>query len=98
MTRAKTGGRTKGTPNKRTQDLKDRIEALGCDPLIAMVQIGEEAKDKEDWPLAFNVYRELMQYCYPKRRAVEIEATIEAAPMPIQVAGVSAQDVTHADV
>ena len=89
------GGRKKGTPNKRTQDLKDRIEALGCDPLIAMVQIGEEAKAKEDWPLAFSVYKELMQYCYPKRRAVEVQATIEAEPMPIAIIGVPAQDVTH---
>lgn len=84
------GGRQKGTPNKRTQDLKDRIEALGCDPLAAMVQIGEDAMQSGDNALAFSVFKELMQYIYPKRKAIEKQATVEAEPMPIRVIGVSA--------
>lgn len=32
------GGRIKGTPNKRTQDVMDRLAALGCDPIAAMAK------------------------------------------------------------
>jgi hypothetical protein len=94
--RKKYGGRQPGTPNKRTQELKDRIEALGCDPVAAMVQIGEEAMHSGDHNLAFSVYKELMQYMYPKRKAIEVQATVEAEPMPIKVIGVSADNLYEA--
>lgn len=83
------GGRQKGTPNKKTQALQERLADMDCDPIEAMVRIGEEAKAAEDWHLAFNVYKELAQYCYPKRKAIEIHETIETRPLPIQVVGVS---------
>jgi hypothetical protein len=31
--RKKTGGRAKGTPNKTTLAVAERLEAIGCDPL-----------------------------------------------------------------
>ena len=32
----KTGGRTKGTPNRRTAEVSEKLEALGCDPIEGM--------------------------------------------------------------
>jgi hypothetical protein len=33
------GGRKKGTPNKLTQDVMAKLEALGCDPIEGMARI-----------------------------------------------------------
>ncbi len=35
----KTGGRTSGTPNRKTQAVIDHLEALGCDPIEGMAKI-----------------------------------------------------------
>ncbi len=34
-----TGGRTSGTPNRKTQAVIDRLEVLGCDPIEGMARI-----------------------------------------------------------
>ena len=41
---SKSGGRQKGTPNKKTQDLLARLEELRCDPLelSAKIALGQE--------------------------------------------------------
>jgi hypothetical protein len=33
------GGRQRGTPNKKTMAVDDRLEALGCDPIEGMARI-----------------------------------------------------------
>lgn len=40
----KTGGRQKGTPNKSTQEVANRLAELGCDPLelSAKIALGQE--------------------------------------------------------
>jgi len=43
-TKTKTGGRQKGTPNKRTQTLIERAEALGVDPFEVLLYVA-----KGDW-------------------------------------------------
>jgi hypothetical protein len=69
----KTGGRKKGTPNKRTMELAERLEAMGCDPLEGMARI---AMDPESPPeLRGRMYAELAQYVYPKRRAIDTGET-----------------------
>ncbi len=65
----KTGGRKAGTPNKRTQDLQDRLSELECDPIEGMVNIASTAKTDGNLMLAGQMYKELAQYVYPKRRA-----------------------------
>ncbi len=35
----KTGGRKAGTPNKRTLDVIERLDQLGCDPIEGMAKI-----------------------------------------------------------
>ena len=38
----KTGGRTSGTPNRKTQAVIDRLEALGCDPIEGMARLTKD--------------------------------------------------------
>ncbi|MBA2307269.1 hypothetical protein H0W26_04005 [Candidatus Dependentiae bacterium] len=33
------GGRSKGTPNKKSQDIRERLLAMGCDPIEGMARI-----------------------------------------------------------
>lgn len=67
----KTGGRVKGTPNKKTQDVIDKLKAMGCDPIEGMANIAAQAYSEGDLPLAGNMYKELAQYVAPKRKAIE---------------------------
>ena len=66
----KTGGRAKGTPNRATQEISDRLAAMGCDPLIGLAEIALSKKT----PLELKVrcFTELAQYIYPKRKPVDI--------------------------
>lgn len=65
------GGRVKGTPNKRTQEVIEKLAALDCDPIEGMATIAKEAYEARDFQLAGNMYKELAQYVAPKRKAVE---------------------------
>lgn len=68
-TRPKTGGRKKGTPNKRTKEITDKLAALDCDPIEGMAGI---AMDEQNAPeLRGRMFAELAQYVAPKRKAIE---------------------------
>ena len=75
----KTGGRAKGTPNKRTQSVTEKLAALGCDPIEGLAHIAMNKKQKlgvrKDVPIELRaqMYKELAQYVAPKRKAAEIE-------------------------
>jgi hypothetical protein len=64
------GGRQKGTPNRKTIAVADRLEALGCDPIEGMAKIAMD--EKAELSLRAQMYKELAQYVAPKRKAVEI--------------------------
>ena len=69
----KTGGRVAGTPNKRTQDVIERLALLGCNPIEGMARIAmDEANSPE---LRGRMYAELAQYVAPNRKAVEHSAS-----------------------
>ena len=67
----KTGGRSKGTPNKKTQIIQQQMEDLGFDPIESMIEISKLAMANKDYSLAGQIAKELAQYVYPKRKAVE---------------------------
>lgn len=71
----KTGGRKKGTPNKRTQTVTEKLEALGCDPIAGMARIAMNTKNRIE--LRAHMFKELAQYIAPKCRAVEIRDEAE---------------------
>ena len=64
------GGRTKGTPNKRTFAVAETLEALGCDPIQGMARIAMD--ESQPMQLRATMFRELAQYVAPKRKAIEV--------------------------
>lgn len=65
----KTGGRVRGTPNRKTCELAAKLDSLGCDPILGLARIAmNEATAPE---LKVRCYAELAQYVYAKRKAVE---------------------------
>jgi hypothetical protein len=64
------GGRQKGTPNKVTQEIVEKLQALGCDPIEGMARIAIDPDSKPE--LRLRAYVELAQYVAPKRKALEM--------------------------
>jgi hypothetical protein len=64
-------GRPKGSKNKQTLAVIDRLEALGCDPIEGMARIAMD--EGADMSLRAQMYKELAQYIAPKRKAVEMK-------------------------
>ena len=67
----KTGGRKKGTPNKLSIGVAEKLEALGCDPIEGMAKIAMNTRNPAE--LRARMYRELAQYVAPKRKAIEFK-------------------------
>lgn len=63
------GGRKKGTPNKGTVDIQERLARLKCDPIEGMAKIAANPKITPE--LRGRMYAELAQYVAPKLRASE---------------------------
>ena len=68
----KTGSRRAGTPNKRTQEIQEKLSELDCDPIKGMVDIASTSQDEGNLMLAGQMYKELAQYVYPKRKAMAL--------------------------
>jgi hypothetical protein len=64
------GGRKRGTPNKRTQELSEKLAELGCDPAAGLAAIADDPKTPIE--LRVSCYKELATYLYPKRKAVDL--------------------------
>lgn len=64
---SKTGGRTAGTPNKKTERLMDLLGEYGIEPIKEIVNLLPSLTPKEQ----VDVYRDLLSYIYPKRKAIE---------------------------
>lgn len=68
----KTGGRTRGTPNRRTQDVQSLLASLGCDPIEGMARIAMDPRHPVE--VRARMYAELAGYVAPKRKAIQMEA------------------------
>lgn len=76
---AKTGGRAKGTPNRKTVEF---LEALGD---FDTVQEAKKLYDTtEDEGIKYNILKEFMKYEFPQRKAVEIANEIELPSLNIK--------------
>ena len=82
ISRQKTGGRVAGTPNKRTQDLLERLEALGVDPLTGLAEIAKDLTAPLE--LRAKVMTDLLAYIYPKRKALEMNTEAQK-PVSIRI-------------
>lgn len=69
---AKTGGRKKGTPNKRTSDLLEQIQSRwpGYDSVLALVELAHDLELPVE--LRFQCHKEIAHYIEPKRKAVDV--------------------------
>ncbi len=68
-------GRPKGLPNKRTKEIAERLAELDCDPIEGMAMIANDTT--LDHSLRLQAFKELAQYVAPKRKSVDIDATID---------------------
>lgn len=71
----KTGGRQKGTPNKRTTDLLERLG--NYNPLDALLAISQDENTPLEIQVKINL--DLMNYVYPKRKSVEFNDKIDVS-------------------
>lgn len=60
-------GRKKGTPNRKTQDLEDLCAAKGINPFELLLEFTGPAPLE----IRFAALKEICQYLYPKRKAIE---------------------------
>lgn len=72
----KTGGRKKGTPNKKTLIASDKLEELGVDPLeiLATIASGKPLEGTADLPTLDQrkqAAEKLMPYIYPTLKSIE---------------------------
>ena len=75
----KTGGRKKGTPNKKTAQFK---EILGDFDTITELKDLYQTTDKDE--LKFAICKEFLKYEYPQRKAVEFANEIELPELNIK--------------
>lgn len=67
------GGRQKGTPNKKTLNFIDELGNFK--PVQELLKLFAETKDDV---LKFSIIKEILKYLYPQRKAVEMNAVVEA--------------------
>jgi hypothetical protein len=65
----KTGGRKRGTPNRPTLTLKEKLETINCDPLLELAKIA--MNDKNPIDIRVRCLSEIAPYVYPKRKPVD---------------------------
>jgi hypothetical protein len=80
---AKTGGRQRGTPNRKTHELALKLEQLGCDPIAGLARLA--MADETAPELKVRCYAELAQYVHPKRKAMELGPGKDGEPLKIIV-------------
>ena len=85
MKNLKTGGRKKGTPNKKTLEAQELLAASNFDPIAAMIEISQQAMADKNYLLAGQMAKELAQYVYPKRKAIEHINKEDENPLPTQL-------------
>jgi hypothetical protein len=70
-------GRKSGTPNKRTNELIEILAEYEVEPVKAMLDLLPQLTAKEQ----VDVFRDLLPYLYPKRKALEIDGDMRVQAM-----------------
>jgi hypothetical protein len=65
---AKTGGRQKGTPNRSTLVLRQKLAELGCDPVAELVTIARDPKTNIGQRV--DIYSSFLRYTHPLPKPV----------------------------
>ena len=65
----KTGGRARGTPNRATLALKEKLASLDCDPMEELVRIARDAKTETGTKV--NIFSLLLRHTTPLPKSVD---------------------------
>jgi hypothetical protein len=71
----KTGGRQKGTPNKATLTVQEKLDSIGCDPIIELAKLGMNEKFPEEFRR--RCFSDLASYICPKPKPTDLTTTPE---------------------
>lgn len=77
------GGRLPGTPNRRTKQLVELMEQMfpGYNPVIQLAEIAQD--ETVDISYRVTCAKELANYLYPKRKAVDLSGKEERVTVVI---------------
>jgi len=65
----KTGGRRKGTPNRATVSLREKVATRGYDPIDELITMSRDHKTPLE--MRVRIHFEICAYIYPKRKPVD---------------------------
>ena len=65
----KTGGRAKGTLNRSSVALREKLASLNCDPAGELVRIAQDSTTST--VLRAHIYSTLLPYAHPKRKPMD---------------------------
>jgi hypothetical protein len=65
----KTGGRGKGTPNRTTSALKEKLASLNCDPVEEMVKLARDPKTETGTKAS--IFSQLLRHTSPIPKPVD---------------------------
>ncbi len=71
-------GRRKGQTCRLAADVRAKLQEMGCDPIEGMAILSMD--ESVEVAIRASCFKELAQYCYPKRRAVEISG-LDGSPI-----------------
>lgn len=77
----KTGGRTKGTPNRNTQALRERLAAKypDYDPLLSLAAIAQDPDTELHHRI--DCHKTIAAYIHPKLKALEHTVDLQHEPI-----------------
>jgi len=81
---AKTGGRTKGTPNRSTTVLRDKLAELGCEPIEELVKIARDSATER--VLKVHIHSLFLRFTHPVPKAAgnsDEDATLDESVMTV---------------
>lgn len=92
----KAGGRVAGTPNRRTKEVREMLDSLGCDPIEGVARIAENPRNSAE--LRGRMYAELAQYIYSKRKALDhVMSAADQQNLNIRIVRLEAPDQRGVD-
>jgi hypothetical protein len=79
---AKGHGRTKGALGKKTLEVREKMLANGCDPILGMIKMAKDMKNSPE--VRARMYAELAQYFAPKLKSIE-HTGANGGPIAVEV-------------
>lgn len=79
-------GRPRGSANKKTREIANRVAETGKTPLEVMVELMAERREAGDWAGCLDAARSAAPYIHPKLSAIENKHTGDLTVAPRQLA------------